>query len=227
MGRKHRMTEEEFRNFINQLDNATNHYNVTLRTWSNVKPLYETREDWLHAFKNELKSLFGKYGHDINGNIRISCGFPRGRKAIIGQCWNETQSKDGHSEIFISPVLDDPLTVSGVLVHELIHAIIGVEQGHNAIFGKLARQVGLIGKLTATEPHPDLMIKLTNIFDRLGNYPHAMLKDLDIKKQTTRLIKASCPICGYTIRIAQKWIDEKGLPICPDPDCECALEVNK
>lgn len=35
-----------------------------------------------------------------------------------------------------------------------------------------------------------------------------------IQKQTTRLLKAVCPKCSYTIRLTRKWM-EKGLPLCP------------
>jgi len=41
--------------------------------------------------------------------------------------------------------------------------------------------------------------------------------DRQIKKQTTRMIKAECPSCGYTARISQKWVDV-GLPTCPCGD---------
>lgn len=33
-------------------------------------------------------------------------------------------------------------------------------------------------------------------------------------KQSTRLIKAACGDCGYTIRVTQKWL-EQGNPGCP------------
>lgn len=32
-------------------------------------------------------------------------------------------------------------------------------------------------------------------------------------KQPTRLLKAECPVCGYTIRVTQKWVAQ-GLPVC-------------
>ncbi|UKE72382.1 hypothetical protein [Xanthomonas graminis] len=35
------------------------------------------------------------------------------------------------------------------------------------------------------------------------------------KKQTTRLHKACCSECGYTVRVTSKWL-EKGPPHCPD-----------
>lgn len=37
------------------------------------------------------------------------------------------------------------------------------------------------------------------------------------KKQTTRLLKAACPKCGYAVRITKGWVTESGLPKCPVP----------
>lgn len=36
------------------------------------------------------------------------------------------------------------------------------------------------------------------------------------KKQAARLIKCECEACGYVVRTAQSWIDDKGAPHCPD-----------
>ena len=54
----------------------------------------------------------------------------------------------------------------------------------------------------------------TAILAELGDYPHAKLDASNRKKQTTRLIKTECPRCGYTARVARKWLDV-GAPICP------------
>jgi uncharacterized Zn finger protein (UPF0148 family) len=48
----------------------------------------------------------------------------------------------------------------------------------------------------------------------LGAYPHGELSYSDRKVQGTRMIKASCPHCGYTVRLTNKWLTF-GLPICP------------
>jgi hypothetical protein len=53
-------------------------------------------------------------------------------------------------EIMISPVLDDPMRVAGVLAHELVHATVGTQHGHKGPFAKLAKKIGLEGKMTAT-----------------------------------------------------------------------------
>lgn len=34
------------------------------------------------------------------------------------------------------------------------------------------------------------------------------------KTQSTRLLKAACSSCGYTVRVTKRWAD-KGLPPCP------------
>lgn len=34
------------------------------------------------------------------------------------------------------------------------------------------------------------------------------------KVQSTRLLKACCTSCGYTVRVTKRWAD-KGLPVCP------------
>jgi hypothetical protein len=37
----------------------------------------------------------------------------------------------------------------------------------------------------------------------------------DKKPQSTRLLKAECGECGYTVRVTKKWLEAKGAPICP------------
>lgn len=86
---------------------------------------FEHREAWLHAAIAVMQSLFGEHGGNIPANIRVASGFPFGSRKAIGQCWPKTASKDGIYEIFISPVLDDPMRVAGVLAHELVHATVG------------------------------------------------------------------------------------------------------
>jgi hypothetical protein len=47
-----------------------------------------------------------------------------------------------------------------------------------------------------------------------GDKPIILRPDDRPKKQSTRMLKAECPECGYTIRLAKKWA-EVGLPSCP------------
>jgi len=48
----------------------------------------------------------------------------------------------------------------------------------------------------------------------LGDYPHdGLTVPARPKTQSTRMLKAMCPECGYTIRLTKSWAD-KGLPYC-------------
>src|SRR3989441_1526720 len=56
-----------------------------------------------------------------------------------------------------------------------------------------------------------------------GDKPIILRPDDRPKKQSTRLLKAECPECGYTIRLTKGWAD-LGLPTCPTDGAALALE---
>ncbi len=184
-----------------------------------AKKQYRTREEWLEAmYLQHLRQHFSDNGHPMNGqSIRFSCGFPKGgRGKLVGQCWSSSLSKDGTHEIFISPALDAPPEVTYTLAHELIHANVGLEAGHRQPFRTVALSIGLTGPMTATFPTAPLLLLITDWCQDLGDYPHAVLSDPFRTKQTTRMIKCTCPECGYLARVSRKWIEEAGPPRCPD-----------
>lgn len=179
-----------------------------------------TREEWLNAVAQRMAPWFEEQGHPLP-SYRVTCGFPSqsalGQKnRRIGECWDAGASEDKHAEIFVSPVLDKALDVAQVLCHELIHAAVGVAHGHKGPFPKVARALGLEGKMTATTAGPLFVEKVGAILAEVGEYPHARLNALGKgKKQTTRMIKCVCPECGYVARTTKKWLDEAGAPHCP------------
>ena len=171
------------------------------------------REEFLNESMGILKPLFLSHGHLIPDNIRISCGFARGSRKAIGQCFNEKMSKDSTIEIFICPTQSDTLRVIDILAHELIHACYPLA-GHKGDFRKCAKNIGLTGKMTATVATDRLNAWIdSNIKSKLGEYPHATVSDSK-KKQSTRLIKVSCDSCGYTVRISRKWLDHENATTC-------------
>jgi len=178
------------------------------------------RERWLTECVSVLRPMFREAGQPIPRKVRASCSWPSKsalakRRKRIGEAWCSKQSADGSFEIFISPLLDDPIEVSAVLVHELVHCAVGVAEKHGKRFGALARAVGLEGKMTSTTASDELKAKLKTITKGIGKYPHAELKYSNAPpKQSTRMKKLECPDCGYTVRTTQKWI-EAGLPVCP------------
>ena len=176
-----------------------------------------TREEWLgsalHIIRSHLRDTATVIVPD---NTRVSCGFPGGasRKAR-GQCWSHESSADGTVEIFVSPTVADPETVLSTLVHEAIHAAVGLAAGHKAPFKKVAIAAGLEGKMTATYAGAALKERIIAWIEILGIYPHATLDASVIgKKQTTRLVKCECSVCGYIVRTTQKWIEQAGAPFC-------------
>lgn len=192
---------------------------------STIDYKYETREAWLTGFASKVRPWFDQAGYSLpsNGevntlNIRFSCGFPigsRGGKKATGECWATTASKDGHFEIFISPVLDIPIDVAATCLHELVHSAVPSHSRHGGAFKILAKRLGLEGRMTSTFPSVALIERLNDVIASLGLYPHAKLSPSDRpKKDGTRLIKVLCPKCRYTARVTRKWLDI-GYPTCP------------
>ena len=183
----------------------------------------KTRDEWLAAAVADLRSDFREVGAPLPKKVRVSVGFPStggtgSRKRTIGQCWDGKGIKDGITQIYVSPVLDDPIRSLGVLVHELVHAAVGCEHGHKAAYRKVALKVGLEGKMTETTEGPALTARLKALARKIGKFPHSALDPKAKKKQTTRMLKSECVGCEYIVRLSQKMIDLHGHPICPS--CE-------
>lgn len=179
--------------------------------------LQQTREQWLASAVTLLGPLFKSLAQVDLPPVAVSCGRTgRGLKSkSIGECWTRAASSNGINEIFISPKLDDGMTVLGTLAHELIHASDDCASGHKHHFADVARLIGLEGKMTATVVGDALRARLDKVLRTLGDYPHAAMRfgDGPTKKQPTRLIKCQCTACGYTVRTTAMWIDQ-GLPTC-------------
>jgi len=180
--------------------------------------IYATREEWLTAAVEEFRAVFAAQAVPIPAKVRVSCGFPSTakRSGAIGECWADTASADKSMEIMVSPVLADPYRVADVLVHELCHTTAGA-MNHGAAFQKVADAMYLIPSATkgfkATTGGDAFKQAFGALIDGLGEYPHAQLSMSTRKVQATRMLKALCPTCGYTIRLTQKWA-AKGLPTC-------------
>jgi hypothetical protein len=185
------------------------------------------RETWLNTITQAyLVKHFASKGYTIPANVRLSASFTsrgagmrKGQKARrIGECWVSSASADNTIEIMISPVIEDSVKAVGILIHELVHATVGNENGHNAVFKRCANAVGLAGKMTATTESPELVELITQWVADVGSYPHAKLND-NIGKQSTRMYRCKCRSagCGYTMRISSKWL-KVAIPSCPACD---------
>ena len=185
--------------------------------------IHATREQWLNQACVELRPAFEVAGAKLPDRIRLTCGLPSNalRSNAIGECWSDKSSADGHNEIFIHPKLANPRDVFEVVVHELIHTARG-GFNHGVTFQKYATAM-LLEPIDPTRREPWGATRGTKDFDQaygaiidsLGVYPHAPLNVGRLKKkQSTRMLSAKCPTCGYAIRLSAKWASY-GLPTCP------------
>jgi hypothetical protein len=185
-----------------------------------------TREQWLNKVAEiAAKDLFKPAGYDVPKNIRYTCGFPSKsalarRNQRIGECWSAGASEDNVFEISVSPVISEGVRAADILVHEMIHATVGLAAGHKNPFVKCARAVGLEGKPTATHAGKELKAKLEQIIKTVGQYPHAGLRAALVSKNTGRgMTKVECAECAadgerYVVRMGEYSL-KRGMPLCP------------
>ena len=167
-----------------------------------------TREEWLIRACSPLSKIVCQAGAQCPP-VAVSIGFPRGRGGAstkIGQCWAGHVSADGHPAIFISPILDDPVRILDVLLHELVHAAVGLEHGHRGQFAKVAKACGLVGKPSATTAGEGLSLRLNAISESLGPLPHAALTVGDAPRAGSRLRLYECE-CPVKVRVGSDSFD--------------------
>lgn len=190
-----------------------------------------TREAWLNAMVARLRPHFEAHGATVPAALRVSIGFPsRGalslKRRVLGQHWGEACSADGHHEIFVSPLSEQPEAVS-TLAHELCHACLPPTTKHRAPFRRLGEAIGLIGAPRSMGAGLELAEKLAGIGAAIGPWPAARLNAMapELKPQGTRLLKAECAEgSGYCVRVTRKWVDEIGAPICPCHNAPMGVE---
>ena len=180
------------------------------------------RETWLLAATRLLETeYFNKPSKALPKKLAVSCGIPKGSSRAIGQCWDPRIASDGTTHIFICPSLENPIEILGTLLHELIHACVGLQERHGGHFATMARKIGLQGKLTATyvEKETDLYKKLEEMLVILGDYPHKAMhknKRVALKPQRPKRIKLVSPDSPeYTVTISSEVYEAMGSPKDP------------
>jgi predicted Zn-ribbon and HTH transcriptional regulator len=175
-----------------------------------------TRELWLQNAVDIVSPIFKNKGYTIP-KVQVSCGFPStGNKSKhVGQCWGKSSTNDGTNQLFISPVLDEPVQVLDTLVHELVHAVDDCMHHHGPEFKKIATDVGLQGLMREASAGPWLLEQLTAISRQLGKYPHSKINLAhSSSKKTGPRPRAKCKKCGYEVTPLKKWL-HMGPPLCP------------
>ena len=196
------------------------------QTQTQAQPLtpITTREEWLRAFGELAQPVIEGASGVTLPEWRASCGFPfsHGKKNDdqLGQTFDAKQSRDGHAEIFVHPVLSEASAVAHVMVKQLLHAAMP-EAGLSRVFQVAAGKLGFQAPFDVPTPTETTRAWISALLEELPAYPHARLEAtaapvLKPAKQTNRYVKTICTHCGYTARLSRKWLNEKGAPLCPD-----------
>lgn len=179
------------------------------------------REQWLTESVVALKAAFFEPRTlSFENEIRISTGWCRGSKKAIGQCWSAEVSAGKFSEIFISPELENSVEVLATVLHEMIHAHLGLDKKHGKEFKSLVKEFGLSGKVTSTfaaESSP-LFEQLFEIGRKIGQFPHSKLnprnkevpKGLPKKGNWVRFKSKTHE--SYRVMVSPKSLLEFGIP---------------
>jgi len=176
----------------------------------------QVREIWLQNAVEKVTPYFKQKGYQMP-KVHVSCGFPStGNKSRhIGQCWARSSSSDGINQVFISPVLDDPIKVLDTLMHELVHVVDDCKSHHGPEFKKIATDIGLEGKMREAGAGPMLKEQLKTIAQQLGKYPHSKLNITHkLSNRSGPRPRAKCKKCGYEVTPLKKWL-YMGPPLCP------------
>jgi hypothetical protein len=188
------------------------------------KPKHKTREQWLEAAVKELTKLFVRLPEVKEvPKVRVSVGWPggRGKKAnVIGQCFATSSTEDKIAQIFVSPVVADPLKALVVMAHELVHAIDDGKSGHKTGFIKIARELGFTPKWTIATPETitdELKAELEEIAEKLGTYPHSAIRPTERPQtQKTYMLKVVSPEDpDFFVRMTAGKIEDYGFPRDP------------
>lgn len=196
-----------------------------------VKPKHKNREAWLEAAVKEVSKLFKAIDHEVP-TVRVSVGWPGGRgkkQGVIGQCFATTSATDKVAQIFVSPVVVEPIKALVVVAHELVHAVDDCKSGHKSGFIKIARELGFTPKWTVATPETiseELREKLEAIAEKLGSYPHAAIVPSERPApQRTYMLKVLCvEDPAYFVRMTAGKIEEYGTPLCPCHHLEMEVE---
>lgn len=177
--------------------------------------IHANREDWLNAAVDELRPFFSARGHALPAEIRVACAYPTNAKRsgfkVLGECIPNTNSADGHWEIYISPVLDSPTKVTETLIAQLCRTAKGAYNVTTLRYAHVADDMHILPAGTGSSPYKEVshggnfLVAYQDIIDSLGIYPHAKVDVSIHKSQGTRMLLAVCPTCQCKIRMTAKW----------------------
>ena len=139
--------------------------------------IHKYAEVWLHEAVELMRPQFAAAGYVIPP-VHLSVGFSSAgyrintKRLILGMCYTRRMDKDGINQIFISPVLDDPMVVLSTLAHELVHAIDDCKHSHGPVFQQISKDLKLTDCMVVNLlDFRDTVNSYRLMLDQLGRYP--------------------------------------------------------
>lgn len=178
----------------------------------------KVREDWLREVASAMKGWFDELGFPLPSFV-VRTGFPAvGRRSPnITDSW--TQDNGVSYVILVRPDRSEAEDVAAAIAFQMCRIAVGERDQHGYLFRHLAISLGLKGSKHESPPGALFKEITKNILDQAGPLPSPEILQIDTDKapgQTSRMIKVSCPECGYVARVSRKWLAEVGPPHCPD-----------
>lgn len=149
-----------------------------IRIKNEDRPLiHKYAEVWLHEAVELMRPSFTAAGYEIPP-VHLSVGFSSSgyrintKRFTMGTCCSRRMDKDGINQIFISPILDEPMDVLVTLAHELVHAIDDCKHSHGPVFQKISKDLKLVDCMAVNLfDFRDTLRSYQSMLDQLGRYP--------------------------------------------------------
>jgi len=139
--------------------------------------IHKYAEVWLNEAMELMRPKFTEAGYEIPP-VHLSVGFSakgyrvNTRRLIFGTCCSRKLDKDGINQIFIAPILDDPMNVLVTLAHELVHAIDDCQHQHGPVFQKISKDLKLTDCRAVSIFDFSRTVRFyQGMLDQLGRYP--------------------------------------------------------
>lgn len=141
--------------------------------------IHQYAEVWLNEAVELLRPHFAEAGYEIPP-VHVSVGFstdgykPSARKNTFAVCHAKCMNVDGINDIYISPLIYEPVEVLGILVHELVHAVDDCQSGHGETFKKITKALKCGDNLSVSlSEFRETVERHRAIADKLGRYPRS------------------------------------------------------
>lgn len=199
----------------------------------------ENREAWLTETARMIYPVIDAVAQSFAKDYRpvpfddfaFACSITSGgstqMRKVAGEIHYAEGTGNGKHEVRIAPSQDDSVQVLGVVIHEMIHAF-AIGDGHRGDFARIARFIGLKGKMTATYVEKDaekgdrLRCVVDSIIKIVGEYPHQKVRAPVPRGKRgigSRMLKIVCTECDLVMRASSMQAEKIDRCDCPVPGC--------